>query len=134
VDLGAGARIGIGEPTYPIVVVRIRVPTSPSTSVSLRPSVTFGNNNSKGERNNQTQIMVPLTLDALTNRRVSVYLGPGLTYNVDSDRQTNPSIHAGVDIKLNQRVRLSAGLNYVFQRNDADNRDLEANALLYFAL
>jgi len=134
VDLGAGIRIGFGEPSYATAGARVAFPTSSNTSISLRPSLIFGNTTSSGERNNQTQVVVPLTLDLFTNKTVSAYLGPGLAYNVDSDNQTNASLHAGVDIKLNQRLRFSTGLTYVFQQSDRDNRDLEANALLYFRL
>jgi hypothetical protein len=133
-DLGAGARIGIGEPTYAAVSARLGVPLSVNTGLSLRPTVVFGNNDANGSRNSETEVLLPLTLDLFTNNTVSAYVGPGLAFNTDSDGQTNASVNAGVDIKLNQRLRFSTGLTYIFETSDADNRDIEANALLYFRL
>ncbi|MFM8935789.1 MAG: hypothetical protein ACKOE9_02220 [Vulcanococcus sp.] len=100
----------------------------------MRPIVVFGNSNSRGLRNNQSEVQLPLTLDLFTTSAVSAYVGPGLAFNTDSQGQTNASVNAGLDIKLSNRLRLSAGLTYVFQPGDSNGRDLEANTLLYVRL
>lgn len=133
-DVGAGARVGIGEPTHPAVAARVGLPLSPTTALSLRPMLVIGNSDARGKTNQRSELLLPLTLDLFTTSTVSAYLGPGLAINADSEGQTNASVNAGVDIRLNNRLRLSAGMTYVFQPGDSNQRDIEANTLLYVRL
>lgn len=133
-DLGAGVRIGIGEPTYAAVSARLGLPLSPDTSLSLRPTYVIGNSDSQGQRNGQGEFFMPLTIDVFTRERVSVYLGPGFTWNTDSNGKILASINGGIDIEFNERVRLSAGLMWINQPGDSNGRDVSLNTLIYYRL
>ena len=131
-DVGIGPRIGIGEPTYPAASLRFGVPLSTTTSLSLRPFYVFGNSDSNGAPNSQGEFTIPLTLDLFTNSPVSVYFGPGATWNVDSSGLTVFSLSGGLDFKIIEKIRLSTGLYYGMDNDRSGFGDWGANAFLYF--
>lgn len=133
-DVGVGARIGLGEPTYPAVSLRLGVPLSNNTSLSLRPFYVFGNSDVDGVPNGQGEFTLPLTLDLFTDKPVSVYFGPGFTWNADSSGVTNFSLSGGLDFKLSNRLRLTTGLYYDMDYDKSGFGDWMANTFLHFRL
>ncbi len=133
-DVGVGPRIGIGEPTYPAVAVRLGVPLSPNTSLSLRPFYVFGNSDYNGVPNSQGEFTLPLTLDLFTDSVVSAYFGPGVSWNVDSSGVATFSLSGGLDFRISERIRLSTGLYYDMDNDKSGFGDWMANAFLYFRL
>ena len=134
VDLGAGVRIGAGEPTYAAVSARLGLPLSSNTGISIRPTYVIGNSDSKAAPNNQAELIIPLTLDLFTNKTVSVYLGPGASVNVDSSAKTFFSMSGGLDIKFNQKLRLSPGITYALDYDQSGRGDFSGLALIYYRL
>jgi hypothetical protein len=133
-DVGVGPRIGIGEPTYAAVALRLGVPLSTTTSLSLRPFYVFGNSDSNGVPNSEGEFTIPLTIDLFTNYPVSVYFGPGITWNADSSNVVNFSLSGGLDFRITDRIRLSTGLYYDMDYDKSGFGDWMANAFLYFRL
>lgn len=130
--LGGGARIGIGEPTYPMIYGRAGVQLSPDIAISLRPYYIFGNSNQAGKRNNQGAFQAPLTLDLATRSWISPYIGVGIAANTDSNGKTDPMLSAGVDLKVVGGLYLAVGLNYILESTDPDGHDYEALSVLYY--
>jgi hypothetical protein len=133
-DVGVGPRIGIGEPTYPAVSLRLGVPLSSNTSLSLRPFYVFGNSDYDGVPNSQGEFTLPLTLDLFTDSPVSAYFGPGVSWNVDSSGLVTFSLSGGLDFRIAERIRLTTGLYYDMDNDKSGFGDWMANAFLYFRL
>lgn len=133
VGIGGGARIGYGEPTYPMVYARLGRMLERNASLSLRPRYIFGNSDLQGESNSEGAFQMPLTLDLKLNSWLNPYLGGGIATNTDSTGKTNGMISLGVDIMIHRNLALDLGMNYVFQPSDldGDRRDLEFTSVLY---
>ncbi len=94
----------------------------------------IGNSDANGVRNNQGEFILPLTLDLFTDKPLSVYFGPGISTNVDSSGLTVFSLSGGVDIRLSNRLKLSAGLSYAFDADTSGRGDTSAQTILYYKL
>jgi hypothetical protein len=134
VGLGAGARIGFGEPTYPEVYGRFGYAFSKDVGVSVRPRYIFGNLDLAGNRNSEGAFQMPLTIDYKPLGPVNPYLGAGIATNTDSTGETNVMISAGIDVRLIKNLRADASINYIFEssRYDQNGRDIEASVVLYY--
>jgi len=130
--LGGGARIGIGEPTYPMIYGRAGVQLSPDIAISFRPAYIFGNSDQDGKRNGQGAFQAPLTLDLATRSWISPYIGFGIATNTDSNGKTDPMLSGGVDLRVVGNLYVAVGLNYILESGDSDNRDLEALSVIYY--
>jgi hypothetical protein len=131
VGAGGGARIGIGEPTYPMVYGRLGHWLSDDLALSLRPSYVFGNSDSEGKRNNQGAFQMPLTLDLAPDALLSPFFGLGIATNTDSNGKTEPMASLGVDLNITRNLSIAAAINVIYQRDDDDRRDVEALTVLY---
>jgi hypothetical protein len=134
VGLGAGARIGFGEPTYPEVYGRFGYAFNKDVGVSVRPRYIFGNIDLAGNRNSEGAFQIPLTIDYKPLGPVNPYFGAGIATNTDSTGETNAILSAGVDIRLVKNLRADASINYIFEnsRYDENGRDIEASVVLYY--
>ena len=132
--IGGGARIGIGEPTYPVIYGRLGRIIDKNVAISLRPRYIFGNIDRKGNSNNEGAFQMPLTVDLKPTSWLSPYLGFGIATNTDSTGKTNAMMSLGADISLSRNISIDLGLNYIFQSSnlDTNNRDLELGALIYW--
>ncbi|MFN4865089.1 MAG: hypothetical protein ACK5GZ_02015 [Cyanobium sp.] len=129
---GGGARIGIGEPTFPLAYGRLGIRTGNDFAVSLRPSYIFGNSDREGISNNQGAFQMPLTVDFAPDSRISPFLGLGMATNTDSTNSTKPMATIGLDINITRNITLAAAINVIYQREDEDSRDVEAISVIYF--
>lgn len=132
VGIGGGANIGFGEPTYGTVYGRLGYQFNKDLALSIRPAYIFGNSDQSGKSNNEGAFQMPLTLDIAPDFWISPFGGVGIATNTDSNGKTEPMLSGGVDFRLAKNVVLTVGLNYVFQSDDSDNRDLSAVSVLYF--
>jgi opacity protein-like surface antigen len=130
--IGGGARIGIGEPTYPMVYGRIGRRFGNDLALSIRPGYIFGNSDSQGKSNSEGAFQMPLTLDFAPDQSFSPFIGAGIATNTDSNGKTEPLFTAGVDIRITSNLSFAASINVVYQSSDEDNRDVEALTVLYF--
>lgn len=133
VGVGAGARIGAGEPTYPMVYGRLGRKLDRTTSLSLRPRYIFGNSDLLGRSNSQGAFQMPLTLDVKATSWLTPYAGGGIATNTDSTGQTNGMLSLGADISLSRNLAIDLGVNYIIQPAsiDSNGRDFEFNSVLY---
>jgi opacity protein-like surface antigen len=133
IGIGGGARIGAGEPTYPMVYGRLGRMLDKNASLSLRPRYIFGNSDLQGRSNNEGAFQMPLTLDLKATSWLNPYLGGGIATNTDSTGKTNGMLSAGTDILINPYLAIDLGVNYIFQSNssDANNGDFEFTSVLY---
>ena len=131
---GGGARIGIGEPTYPLIYGRLGRIVNEDVAISLRPRYIFGNIDEQGKSNNEGAFQMPLTINLKPASWLSPYLGVGIATNTDSTGKTNAMMSLGADISLSRNIAIDLGLNYIFQSSslDTNNRDLELDALIYW--
>lgn len=133
---GGGLRFGDsfgvnpGEPSSGVLTARIGYKLSRDFSLSLRPSLIFGNVDRFGIPNNQSAFQMPLTLDLFRRSFISPYLGGGIATNTDSSGATNPMLSGGVDIRLFENLVLGLNVNYIFQ-SEFNDTDWEAMSLLY---
>lgn len=132
VGFGGGARIGIGEPTFPLAYGRLGIRTGNDFAISLRPSYIFGNSDREGRSNNQGAFQMPLTVDLVPDTRISPFLGLGVATNTDSTNSTKPMATIGLDINITRNITLAAAINVIYQREDEDSRDVEALSVIYF--
>jgi hypothetical protein len=132
--IGGGARIGIGEPVYPVIYGRLGRIIDKNVAISLRPRYIFGNFDDKGESNNEGAFQMPLTVDLKLTSWLSPYLGFGIAANTDSSGKTDAMMSLGADISLSRNIAIDLGLNYIFQSSslDANSRDIEVDALIYW--
>jgi opacity protein-like surface antigen len=132
--IGGGARIGIGEPTYPVIYGRLGRVIDKNVAISLRPRYIFGNIDEQGQSNNEGAFQMPLTLDLKPTSWLSPYLGFGIATNTDSIGKVDAMMSLGADISLSRNIAIDLGLNYIFQSSnvDANNRDLELDAMIYW--
>ena len=132
--IGGGARIGIGEPTYPMIYGRLGRIIDKNVAISLRPRYIFGNFDDQGLSNNEGAFQMPLTVNLKPTSGLSPYLGFGIATNTDSTGKTNAMMSLGADISLSRNIAIDLGLNYIFQSSNADanNRDIELDALIYW--
>ena len=132
--IGGGARIGIGEPTYPVIYGRLGRIIDKNVAISVRPRYIFGNIDEQGESNNQGAFQMPLTVDLKPTSWLSPYLGFGIATNTDSTGKTDAMMSLGADISLSRNIAIDLGLSYIFQSSnlDANNRDLELDAMIYW--
>jgi hypothetical protein len=130
--LGGGARIGIGDPTFPMVFGRLGRRLNEDLAISLRPGYIFGNSDSEGNRNNEGAFQMPLTLDFAPDGLFSPFFGLGIATNTDSNGKTEPMVSAGVDLNITPNLSIAASINVVYQSGDEDSRDVEALTVLYF--
>jgi opacity protein-like surface antigen len=132
--IGGGARIGIGEPTYPVIYGRLGRVIDKNVAISLRPRYIFGNIDEQGQSNNEGAFQMPLTLDLKPTSWLSPYLGFGIATNTDSTVKVDAMMSLGADISLSRNIAIDLGLNYIFQSSnvDANNRDLELDAMIYW--
>lgn len=133
VGVGGGARIGSGEPTYPMVYGRVGRMLNPDVALSLRPRYIFGNSDQLGRSNSEGAFQMPLTLDFKPSTWLSPYLGAGIATNTDSTGQTNGMLSVGADISLSRNLAIDLGMNYILQPNsiDSTNGDFEFTSVLY---
>lgn len=133
IGIGGGARIGVGEPTYPMVYGRVGRKLNQDVSLSLRPRYIFGNSDLQGQSNNQGAFQMPLTVDLRPDFWLSPYVGGGIATRTDSTGETNGMFSIGFDIGLNSALRVDLGMNYIFQsqQNDQDGGDIELTSVLY---
>jgi hypothetical protein len=133
VGIGGGARIGIGEPTYPLVYGRLGRMMDKNVALSLRPRYIFGNSDLQGRSNSEGAFQMPLTLDLNPTSWLSPYLGGGVVTNTDSTSKTNGMVSIGADIMFSRKLAIDLGLNYIFQSSnlDSNNGDLEFTTVLY---
>jgi hypothetical protein len=133
VGIGAGARIGSGEPTYPMVYGRLGRMLDSNIALSLRPRYIFGNSDLQVRSNSEGAFQMPLTLDFKLTPWLSPYLGGGIATNTDSTGKTNGMLSLGADISISRHIAIDLGLNYVFQSDsiDSNGRDLEFTSVLY---
>lgn len=130
--IGGGARIGSGEPTYPMVYSRVGRMLNPDVALSLRPRYIFGNSNQLGRSNSEGAFQMPLTLDFKPSTWLSPYLGAGIATNTDSTGQTNGMLSLGADISLSRNLTIDLGMNYILQPKSIDsNGDFEFTSVLY---
>lgn len=131
--VGGGARIGVGEPTYPMVYGRLGRMLSRDVALSLRPRYIFGNSNLDGKANDQGSFQMPLTADLRPNYWISPYVGGGIATATDSTGSTDPMVSFGVDLRLNPNISVDLGLNYIFQSQsvDGDSGDVELTSVIY---
>lgn len=134
VGLGGGARIGTGEPTYPLVYARLGHKIDKTVSLSLRPRYIFGNSDLQGRSNNEGAFEMPLTLDVKATSWLSPYLGGGIATNTDSTGQTNGMLSLGADISITRNLAIDIGVNYIFQPKavDSDGGDFEISTAVYY--
>lgn len=132
VGIGGGANIGFGEPTYGTVYGRLGYQFNKDLGLSIRPAYIFGNSDQSGKSNNEGAFQMPLTLDLVPDFWISPYGGVGIATNTDSNGKVEAMLSGGVDFRLAKNVVLTVGLNYVFQSDDNDNRDVSAVSVLYF--
>jgi hypothetical protein len=132
VGIGGGANIGFGEPTYGTVYGRLGYQFNKDLALSIRPAYIFGNSDQSGKSNNEGAFQMPLTLDLVPDFWISPFGGVGIATNTDSNGKVEAMLSGGVDFRLAKNVVLTVGLNYVFQSDDNDNRDLSAVSVLYF--
>jgi opacity protein-like surface antigen len=132
--IGGGARIGIGEPTYPLIYGRLGRIVNEDVAISLRPRYIFGNIDEQGKSNNEGAFQMPLTVNLKPTSWLSPYLGVGIATNTDSTGKTDAMVSLGADISLSRNIAIDLGLNYIFQSSslDTNNRDLELDALIYW--
>lgn len=133
VGIGGGARIGAGEPTYPMVYGRLGRMLDKNTSLSLRPRYIFGNSDLQGRSNNEGAFQMPLTLDLKATSWLNPYLGGGIATNTDSTGQTNGMVSLGADISISRNLAIDLSVNYIIQSNadDSNGRDIELTSVLY---
>jgi len=133
--IGGGARIGFGEPTYPLIYGRLGRIVNEDVAISLRPRYIFGNIDEQGKSNNEGVFQMPLTVNLRPTSWISPYLGAGIATNTDSTGKTDAMMTLGADISLSRNISIDLGLNYIFQSSnlDANNRDLELDALIYWS-
>jgi opacity protein-like surface antigen len=133
IGIGGGARIGAGEPTYPMVYGRLGHMLNRDAALSLRPRYIFGNSNQLGRSNSEGAFQMPLTLDVKPTSWLSPYLGGGIATNTDSTGQTNGMLSLGADISISRNLAIDLGMNYIFQPNaiDSTNGDFEFTSVLY---
>lgn len=133
VGVGGGARIGTGEPTYPMVYGRLGRKLGGTTSLSLRPRYIFGNSDLRGRSNGQGAFQMPLTLDLKATSWLTPYVGAGIATNTDSTGQTNGMLSFGADIGLGRNLAIDLGANYIIQpaNVDSNGRDIEFTSVLY---
>ena len=129
--LGGGARIGIGDPTFPMVFGRVGRRLSEELAISLRPNYIFGNSDNQGNRNNEGAFQMPLTLDFAPDELFSPFFGLGIATNTDSNGKTEPMVSAGVDLNITPNLSIAASINVIYQSGDQDSRDVEALTVLY---
>lgn len=129
--LGGGARIGIGDPTFPMIFGRVGRRLSEEWAISLRPNYIFGNSDNQGNRNNEGAFQMPLTLDFTPDELFSPFFGLGIATNTDSNGKTEPMVSAGVDLNITPNLSIAASINVIYQSGDQDNRDVEALTVLY---
>jgi len=134
VGLGAGARIGFGEPTYPELFGRVGYAATNDVGVSIRPRYIFGNIDLAGNRNSEGAFQMPITIDVKPLGPVNPYFGAGIATNTDSTGETNGMVSGGIDIRLMKNLRADASINYIFESSkyDEDSRDIEASVVLYY--
>ena len=134
VGIGGGARIGSGEPTYPLIYGRLERILDKNVAISLRPRYIFGNSDLQGQSNNEGAFQMPLTFDLKPTFWLSPYLGGGIATNTDSTGKTNGMMSLGADISINRNVAIDLSINYIFQSytDDNNNRDIEFNTLIYW--
>ena len=134
IGFGGGARIGIGEPTYPEVYGRLSRIIDQNIAISVRPRYIFGNIDRQGQSNSDGAFQLPLTLDLKPLSWFSPYLGGGIATNTDSSGKTNGMLSFGTDISIGRKFSLDIGANYIFQSNiyDNNNRDIEFSTVLYY--
>jgi outer membrane protein W len=132
--IGGGARIGFGEPTYPLIYGRLGRIVNEDVAISLRPRYIFGNIDEQGKSNNEGAFQMPLTVNLKPTSWLSPYLGVGIATNTDSTGKTDAMVSLGADISLSRNIAIDLGLNYIFQSSslDTNNRDLELDALIYW--
>ena len=128
---GGGVRWGVGEPNYGMIYGRAGKLINTDLSISIRPTYIFGNSDQFGSPNSQGAFQVPVTLDLAPNRFFSPYAGVGIASNTDSMGKVDAMLTGGVDIRVTQYFTLGAGINYIIEPQDADNRDVEAFSILY---
>lgn len=133
VGVGGGARVGAGEPTYPMVYGRLGRQLSPQFSLSLRPRYIFGDSDLQGESNQEGSFQMPLTIDLYPASPFSPYAGAGIATNTDSTGRTDAMLSFGADINFTEVLSIDIGLNYIFQSSDVDQngRDIEFTSVLY---
>lgn len=131
--VGGGARIGVGEPTYPMVYGRVGHRVSRDLAFSLRPRYIFGNSNLQGKSNDQGAFQMPLTADLRPDYWISPYLGGGIATATDSTSGADPMLSMGVDLRLGSSFSVDLGLNYIFQSQSVDSNsgDVELTSVLY---
>ena len=131
--IGGGARIGAGEPTYPMVYGRLGRMVHRDASLSLRPRYIFGNSDQQGQSNREGAFQMPLTLDLKPTNWLSPYLGGGIATNTDSTGKTDGMFSMGVDISINRNLAIDIGMNYIFQSSSVDSNkgDFEFTSVLY---
>ncbi len=134
IGIGGGPRIGIGEPTYPVIYGRLGRIIDKNIAISLRPRYIFGNYDEQGQSNNEGAFQMPLTVDLKPTSWLSPYLGFGIATNTDSTGKVDAMMSLGADISLSRNIAIDLGLNYIFQSSnvDANNRDLELDAMIYW--
>lgn len=131
--VGGGARIGVGEPTYPMIYSRIGRIVGSDVALSLRPRYVFGNSDLQGNANKQGAFQIPLTVDLVPNHWISPYLGGGIATATDSTNKTDSMLSIGADLQLGSNISLDLGLNYIFQSRstDSNQRDVELTSVIY---
>jgi opacity protein-like surface antigen len=134
IGFGGGARIGIGEPTYPEVYGRLSRIIDQNIAISVRPRYIFGNVDRQGRSNSDGAFQLPLTLDLKPLSWFSPYLGGGIATNTDTSGKTDGMLSLGADISISRKLSLDIGINYIFQSNtfDNNNRDIEFSTVLYY--
>lgn len=132
VGIGGGARIGFGEPTYPMIYGRLGRRLNKDFAISLRPSYIFGNSDAQGKSNTEGAFQMPLTLDITPDGLFSPFIGLGVATNSDSNGDTEPMLSVGIDLNITANLTLAAAVNAIYQRDDAGNSDIEALTVLYF--
>lgn len=131
VGIGGGARIGAGEPTYPMIYGRVGRAINDKASISLRPRYIFGNSDQQGRSNNEGAFQMPLTLDLKLTTWLNPYVGGGIATNTDSTGKTQGMLSFGTDIFITNNLAIDLGMNYILQTADSDNRDIEFTSVLY---
>jgi opacity protein-like surface antigen len=133
IGIGGGARIGSGEPTYPMVYGRLGRKLDSNVGLSMRPRYIFGNSDLQGQSNSEGAFQLPFTLDFRPTSWLSPYLGGGIATNTDTTGKTDGMVSLGADLSIGRNLAIDLGVNYIFQSSSVDSTsgDLEFTTVLY---
>ncbi|MDJ0707367.1 MAG: hypothetical protein QNJ46_29185 [Leptolyngbyaceae cyanobacterium MO_188.B28] len=110
--LGAGIRAGFNDDVGALIDSKVKVfPLGDALSISVRPELLLGND---------TELRLPISLDAEIDQGVYPFAGVGVAYNADGSSDFDPMATAGLDLGLNSHWVLSTELNVIFKSGDTD--------------